>query len=67
MGTRVETASPGVGFGGILFVVFLTLKLTGYIDWSWLWVTAPLWIPFAIFAAFTVVFLLFAALAAALR
>ena len=32
----------------ILFVVFLTLKLTGNIDWSWWWVTSPLWIPLAI-------------------
>jgi len=29
----------------ILFVVFLTLKLSGAIDWSWWWVTSPLWIP----------------------
>lgn len=28
----------------ILFVVFLILKLCGVIAWSWLWVTAPLWI-----------------------
>ena len=32
----------------ILFVVFITLKLTGNIDWSWWWVTSPLWIPLAI-------------------
>ena len=32
----------------ILFVVFVTLKLTGNIDWSWWWVTSPLWIPLAI-------------------
>ena len=32
----------------ILFVVFLTLKLTGNIDWSWWWVTSPLWLPLAI-------------------
>jgi len=38
----------GVGLGGLLFVVFLTLKLTKTIAWSWWWVTAPLWIPFAI-------------------
>jgi hypothetical protein len=29
----------------ILVVVFLVLKLTGEIDWSWWWVTSPLWIP----------------------
>lgn len=45
----------GIGFGGILFVVFLILKLTGYIDWSWWWVTAPLWIPFAIVIVFLVI------------
>lgn len=30
----------------ITFVVFLVLKLTGVIGWSWWWVTSPLWIPF---------------------
>jgi len=29
----------------LLFLVFMTLKLTHHIDWSWWWVTAPLWIP----------------------
>ena len=32
-----------IGFLGALFLIFLTLKLTGYIVWSWWWVTAPLW------------------------
>jgi len=35
-------------FTTILFVVFLVLKLTKTIDWSWWWVTAPLWLPTAI-------------------
>lgn len=30
-----------------LFLVFLVLKLTETIDWSWWWVLAPLWIPWA--------------------
>jgi hypothetical protein len=30
-----------------LFLVFLVLKLTGFINWSWIWVTSPLWIPLA--------------------
>ncbi|WP_309708817.1 hypothetical protein [Siphonobacter sp. SORGH_AS_0500] len=33
----------GVGFLPLLFLVFLVLKLTSVIDWSWWWVTAPLW------------------------
>lgn len=32
-------------FTGLLFLLFLGLKLTGYIAWSWVWVTAPLWMP----------------------
>lgn len=35
----------GLGLGGVLFIVFLILKLVGTISWSWWWVTAPLWIP----------------------
>ena len=38
----------GVGIGFILFVVFLVLKLTNVVTWSWWLVTAPLWIPFGI-------------------
>ena len=37
----------GVSFAGLLFLVFLTLKLCKVIDWSWWWVTAPLWGPLA--------------------
>ena len=43
-----NSSGSGIGLGTILFVVFLVLKLTNFIDWSWWWVTAPLWIPFAI-------------------
>ena len=41
-----ESKSGGLGIGMILFIVFLVLKLTNVIDWSWWWVTSPLWIPF---------------------
>ena len=37
-----------IGFSGILFIVFLILKLTNVIAWSWLWVTSPLWITIAL-------------------
>ena len=42
-----ENASSGMGIGMILFIVFLVLKLTDVINWSWWWVTSPLWIPLA--------------------
>jgi hypothetical protein len=38
-----SNSSSGVGFFGLMFLIFMTLKLTGYITWSWWWVTAPLW------------------------
>ena len=44
----------GIGLGTILFVVFLVLKLTEVIDWSWWWVTAPLWIPIGLVVVLTV-------------
>lgn len=33
----------GISVIGLLGVVFVTLKLTGYINWSWWWVTLPFW------------------------
>lgn len=41
--------SGGIGLFGMTFIVFLTLKLCGVIDWSWWWVTSPLWGSVAIF------------------
>ena len=39
-----NTASGGIGFTGLLTVAFIVLKLTGVIDWSWLWVLSPIWV-----------------------
>ena len=38
-----------IGFFGLLAIVFVTLKLIGVIDWSWVWVLAPLWGGFMLF------------------
>lgn len=45
---RNNTTVGGIGFCGLLAVAFIVLKLTGVINWSWLWVLAPIWIPTAI-------------------
>lgn len=45
-----SNSNGGIGILGTLFIVFLVLKLTGNIDWSWWWVTSPLWIPLALVA-----------------
>ncbi|AMS02674.1 hypothetical protein BJD55_gp092 [Gordonia phage Yvonnetastic] len=48
-------AGGGVGFFSILFFIFLVLKLTEVINWSWWWVTAPLWLPLVVSLAVGVV------------
>lgn len=40
---------------GILGLIFITLKLTGHIAWSWLWVLSPFWIPVSIVAVFILI------------
>lgn len=50
------TSSGGIGFAGLLTVLFIALKLTHVVSWSWLWVLAPLWIGFAVGLAFLVAF-----------
>lgn len=40
--------SNGIGFCGLLAIVFIVLKLMNIISWSWLWVLAPLWMPFCL-------------------
>jgi uncharacterized membrane protein YdbT with pleckstrin-like domain len=48
MSNSNSSSSGGGGFCGLLAILFIALKLTNYIDWSWWWVLAPLWIPIAI-------------------
>lgn len=49
-----NTSSGGIGIAGVTFIAFLVLKLVGVIDWSWWWVTSPLWIS----AGLSILFLL---------
>lgn len=42
--------SGGISFLGLLTIVFIVLKLTNVITWSWWWVLAPLWLPLCIAA-----------------
>ena len=46
--SNTKSVRTGWSTSFLLFVVFLVLKLTDTIDWSWWWVTSPLWIPFAL-------------------
>ena len=53
-----STATNGIGFCVILTIVFIVLKLTNVIAWSWLWVLAPIWIPTALWLLIIVVYML---------
>ena len=44
MSKNSSSSSSGIGFTGLLTVLFIGLKLTGHITWSWWWVLSPLWI-----------------------
>lgn len=43
-GSNNSNGNKGVGFTGLLTLVFITLKLLKVIDWSWWWVLSPIWI-----------------------
>lgn len=50
----------GVSLATVLFLIFLVLKFVGVIDWSWWWVTSPLWISVLLFiAALLIIFIVF--------
>ena len=44
----MDTKYVGLGVCDVLGIVFIVLKLIGVISWSWWWVLAPFWIPFAL-------------------
>jgi hypothetical protein len=48
MSNKNNNTSNGLGLGTILFLIFMILKLTGYITWSWWYVTLPLWGPLSL-------------------
>ena len=58
--SNTTSSGGGIGFTGLLTVLFVGLKLTGYITWSWWWVLSPIWICAGlVLAFFAVVFALY--------
>lgn len=62
MSDNNSRSSGGIGFFGLMFLIFMTLKLTGFISWSWWWVTAPLWGGFALLGLFVLVVIIISSL-----
>ena len=63
MSTQNSSQSGGIGFAGLLTIVFITLKLCHVINWSWWWVLAPLWITAAIIAVVMILVVIVAVIA----
>jgi len=59
-----SSSSSGIGFAGLLGIAFIVLKLTHVINWSWWYVTLPLWGGLALLLGFLLVLGLFALIAA---
>lgn len=53
--TSTTASISGIGFTGLLTIVFIVLKLTNVINWSWLWVLSPVWIEFALVVAIVLI------------
>ena len=51
-------SSGGIGFTGVLTIVFIVLKLLGKITWSWWWVLSPIWISAIVAILFLLIYLI---------
>ena len=57
-----NSKNSGIGIGTIVFLIFLTLKLCkigSVADWSWWWVTSPLWIPLCVMVLIIIIVMIF--------
>ena len=57
--SNTTTKSGCIGFVGLLTILFIALKLTGYITWSWIWVLSPIWISFLVGLSIFIIAVLF--------
>lgn len=52
-----KSGTGGLSFLSTLQIAFIVLKLTGFIEWSWLWVLSPIWLPVMLMGMLFVVFI----------
>ena len=51
-----KSSGGGIGFAGLLTIVFIVLKLTKVIAWSWIWVLSPLWIGWSLVIVLLIIY-----------
>lgn len=59
-----KAGTLGTGFFSLMFLMFLGLKISGMIDWDWIWVFAPIWVPFLVAVAIIGIMFLIMAISA---
>lgn len=57
--SKERNNSGGIGFVGLLTIVFITLKLTGFIAWSWWWVLSPIWITVSVIVLILLIYAIY--------
>ncbi len=57
---KETNTSNGIGFCGVLTIVFIVLKLLDKIDWSWFWILSPIILPISIVISIMVIVFIFA-------
>ena len=62
MSDSSSSSSGGIGFTGLLTVLFVGLKLTNVITWSWWWVLSPIWIPILLLIIILIIAAIFVAI-----
>jgi len=58
MHNNKEVKTVGLGFADALTLLFIALKLTGCITWSWIWVLSPIWISLSVLTLLAIVIVL---------
>lgn len=59
MNNKSNNTRNGIGFIGLLTLLFIALRLTNVIDWPWIWVLSPLWVFVCVYAILFVVIINF--------
>lgn len=55
---KKTTGKGGMGFVSTLTLIFVVLRISGLVDWPWVWVFSPVWISLlALGLAFGVILL----------
>jgi Transmembrane Fragile-X-F protein. len=55
---KESSSNSGIGFVGLLQILFIALKLCGVIDWSWWWVLSPIWFEIFLVILVTLIYVI---------